>query len=62
MAYELKFLGVEVTKDGEPFFKSGEQVYSNLDYAGLVLIQSELLEAQNKLADFAKEQVKKGKR
>lgn len=62
MAYELKFCGIEITKDGEPFFKSGEQVYSNLDYAGVVLIQGVLLEAQSKLADYAKEQVKKGKK
>lgn len=62
MAYEMKFQGISITKDGEPFFSSGEQIYSNLDYAGVVLLQGVLLEAQNKLADYAKEQVKKGKR
>lgn len=62
MAYELKVCGLTVTKDGEPFFQSGEQTYSNLDYAGVVMVQGVLLDAQNKLAEYAREQVKKGKR
>lgn len=61
MAYELN-IGFTITKDGEPFFSVPQTTYSNLDYAGVVLIQGVMLEAQNKLAEFAKEQIKKGKK
>ena len=60
MAYEMK-VQVTVTKDGQPF-SHNENTNSGLDYGNLVMLQGVLMDAQARLADYAKEQVKKGKK
>ena len=60
MSYEMK-VQVTVTKDGQPF-SYNENSNSGLDYSNLIMLQGVLMDAQGRLADHAKEQVKKGKK
>ena len=60
MAYEMK-VQVTVTKDGQPFAYN-EQLNSGLDYSNLVMLQALLLDLQEKLLNYSKEKVQKGKK
>ena len=60
MSYEMR-VQVTVTKDGQPFAYN-ENTNSNLDYGNLTMLQGVLLDAQEKLANYAKDKAQKGKK
>lgn len=60
MSYEMK-IKVEITKDGE-FNSSTEQIYGNLDYSNLVMLEDNLVGLQQNLVNYAKDKAQKGKK
>ena len=52
--FEVRFKGIEIQKNGQPFYKNDGATWSNMDEADVALLEGLLIQVEQQLNDVAK--------